>query len=77
VSEPAPRRVFRQYRGDLREREDEDQVEEELERRNGVLALGVPVDHSRTLARTVSRGVSMNLARSGSLLLETRFERKR
>jgi hypothetical protein len=51
VAEPAPRRVVRHQRRDLREREHEDQVEEQLERRHAVLVLGVLVAHSRTLPR--------------------------
>jgi len=40
VSEPTPSRIIRQDRGDLREREDEDEVEEELKRSDALLALG-------------------------------------
>ena len=52
VPEPAPGRIVRQNRRDLREPEDEDEVEEELERRDALLALDVLLAHSRTLART-------------------------
>ena len=56
VPEASPRRIVRQDRRDLREREDEDEVEEQLERRDPLLALGVLLAHSRTLARTDTRG---------------------
>jgi len=52
VSEPTPSRIIRQYRRDLRECEDEDEVEEELERSDALLTLGVLLAHSRTLAGT-------------------------
>jgi hypothetical protein len=52
VSEPTPGRVIRQDGRDLREPEDEDEVEEELERSDPLLALDVLFAHSRTLART-------------------------
>ena len=52
MAEPAPGRVVRQDRRDLREREDEDEVEEELERRDPLLALNGLLAHSRTLTRT-------------------------
>jgi hypothetical protein len=52
VSEPAPSRIIRQDRRDLREREHEDEVEEKLKRSDALLALGVLLAHSRTLART-------------------------
>jgi hypothetical protein len=39
----------------LREREDEDEVEEELERGDAMLALGVLLTHSATLARSEPR----------------------
>jgi hypothetical protein len=52
VPEPTPRRIIRQDRRDLRECEDEDEVAEELERSDPVLALSVLLAHSRTLART-------------------------
>ena len=51
MPEPTPGRIIRQDRRDLREREDEDEVEEELERSDPLLALGVLLAHSRTLAR--------------------------
>jgi hypothetical protein len=53
VPEPTPRRIIRQDRRDLCEPEDEDEVEEELERSDALLALNVLLAHSRTLARTV------------------------
>ena len=56
VPEPAPRRIVRQHGRHLREREDEDEVEEQLERRDPLLALGVLFAHSRTLARTGAGG---------------------
>ena len=40
-----------QERRDLREREHEDEIEEQLERRDALLALGMLLAHSRTLAR--------------------------
>src|SRR5262249_10283349 len=49
--EPAPRRILREHRRDLREREDEDEVEEQLERRDPLLTLGVQFAHGRTLPR--------------------------
>ena len=49
MPEPAPGRIVRQDRRDLREPEDEDEVEEELERRDPLLALGVLLAHSRTV----------------------------
>ena len=52
MPEPTPGRIIRQDGRDLREREDEDEVEEELERSDALLALGVLLAHSRTLART-------------------------
>jgi hypothetical protein len=52
MPEPTPSRIIRQDRRDLREPEDEDEVEEELERRDALLALSVSLAHSRTLART-------------------------
>jgi hypothetical protein len=52
MPEPTPRRSVRQDRRDLREPEGEDEVEEELERSDALLALGVSLAHSRTLART-------------------------
>ena len=52
MHKPAPRRVIRQHGCHLREREDEDEVEEQLEGRDPWLALGVLLAHSRTLART-------------------------
>ena len=51
MSEPAPGRVIRKDSGDLREREDEDEVEEELERSDPLLALDVLFAHSQTLTR--------------------------
>ena len=56
MAEPAPRRIIRQHRRDLREPEDEDEVEEELERRDALLALDVLLAHSRTLAITDNDG---------------------
>ncbi len=53
VREPAPRRIVRQHRRDLRESEDEDEVEEELERGDALLPLGVLLAHRRTLTREV------------------------
>jgi hypothetical protein len=52
VPEPAPRRIIRQDRRDLREAEDEEEVEEELERSDALLAFGLLLAHSRTLPRT-------------------------
>ena len=52
MPQAAPGRIIRQNRCDLREREDEDEVEEELERRDALLALDVLLAHRRTLART-------------------------
>jgi hypothetical protein len=52
VPEPTPRRIIRQNRRDLREPEYEDEVEEELERGDALLALGVLFAHGRTVART-------------------------
>ena len=57
VPEPSPRRIIRQDGRDLREREDEDEVEEKLERSDPLLALDVLLAHSRTLARTDTRGL--------------------
>ena len=51
ASQPAPCQVARQNRRDLGEPEDEDQIEEELERRDPLLALDVLVAHSQTLTR--------------------------
>ena len=53
MREPAPRRIVRQHRRDLRESEDEDEVEEELERRDALLSLGVLLAHRWTLTRQV------------------------
>ena len=55
VAEPSPRRVVRKQRRDLREPEDEHEVEEELERRNSALVLRVRVAHRRTLAPAAGR----------------------
>src|SRR6185437_3038826 len=50
VAEATPGRIVREDGGDLREPENEDEVEEELERGDRVLALdGVRFDHSGTL----------------------------
>jgi hypothetical protein len=54
VPEPTPRRIIRQDRRDLREPEDEDEVEEELERSDPLLALNVLFGHTRTLTLTAS-----------------------
>ena len=54
MPETAPRRIIRKNRGDLREPEDEDEVEEELERSDALLALNILLAHSRTLARSDS-----------------------
>jgi hypothetical protein len=40
---------------DLREREDEDEVEEELERRDPLFSLNVLLAHRRTLTRNRTR----------------------
>jgi hypothetical protein len=58
VPEPTPGRIIRQHGRDLREREDEDEVEEQLERRHPLLALSLLLAHSRTLAR---RGAGLRL----------------
>jgi hypothetical protein len=50
----APRRIIRQDRRDLRESEHEDQVEEQLERSDALLALSMLLAHSRTLAHATS-----------------------
>jgi len=52
VPEPAPGRVIREDSRDLREREDEDEVEQQLERCDPLLALDMLLAHSRTLTRT-------------------------
>jgi hypothetical protein len=52
MPQPAPRRIIRDDRCDLREPKDEDEVEEELERSDALLALNVLLAHSRKLART-------------------------
>ncbi len=49
---PTPGRIIRQDRRDLRESEDENKVEEQLERSNSLLTLNLPVTHSLTLPRT-------------------------
>jgi hypothetical protein len=49
VSETAPSRIVGQNRRDLRETEDEDKVEEELERTDSLLALEGLLGHGRTL----------------------------
>ena len=51
VPDAGPRRVVREHGRDLREREDEDEVEEELERRDALFSLDVLFAHSRTLTR--------------------------
>jgi hypothetical protein len=51
MGEPAPGRVVPQHRRDLRETEHEDQIEEQLERRNRVPALDALLAHNQTLAR--------------------------
>ena len=59
MSEPTPGRVIGQDGRDLREREDEDEVEEELERSDPLLALGVLFAHSRTVyAATAARSAA-------------------
>jgi hypothetical protein len=52
VPETTPRRIVRQHRCDLREREHEHEIEEELERRYALLTLGVQLTHRSTLTRT-------------------------
>jgi hypothetical protein len=47
VPKATPGRVVRQDGRDLREREDEHEVEEELERRDGMVALAVRLAHGR------------------------------
>ena len=51
VPEPTPCRIIRQQRCHLSEPEDEDEVEEQLERRNPLLVLSLVLAHGRTLAR--------------------------
>ena len=51
MSKPTPRRIVRQPRRDLRQREHEHEIEEELERRYALLTLSVKHTHERTLAR--------------------------
>src|SRR6266851_7759434 len=53
VTEAAPGRILRQHRRYLREPEDEDEVEEELERSDPLLSLGQLLAHSRTLPRNL------------------------
>ena len=55
VTEAAPGRILRQHRRHLREPEDEDEVEEELERSDPLLALGQLLAHRRTLPRNLWR----------------------
>ena len=66
VPEPTPRRIIRQQRRDLREREHEHEIEEELERRDALLTLSVRLTHKRTLARTAV------VRRGGNLLATVR-----
>ena len=57
VPEPAPGRIIREDRRHLGEREDEDEVEEELERGDSLLALNRLLAHSRTLtAQAIEEG---------------------
>ena len=51
MPESAPRRIVREDGRDLGEREDEDEVEEQLERCDSLLALGALLAHSGTLTR--------------------------
>src|SRR2546426_2338245 len=72
MPEPTPRGVVRQHRRDLRECQDEDEVEVELERSDPMLGLCVLVAHSRTLARndrgfeTTSAPTEETVCRTGS-----------
>ena len=54
MPEPAPRRIVRQHGRDLRQGEHEHEIEEELERRHALSALGVYLAHTGTLTRTAS-----------------------
>ena len=52
MRKPTPRRVVRKHRRDLREPEREHEIEEELERSDGLPALSVLLAHERKLARS-------------------------
>ena len=56
MAEAAPGRIVGQNRRDLGEPKDEDEVEEELERRNPLLALWMLLAHQRTLSRLACPG---------------------
>ena len=68
MPETAPRRVVRQHRCDLGEREHEHEIEEEFERRYALLTLSVQLTHRRTLAPTDRDCSSGDGPRTGAIL---------
>ena len=54
MRKPTPRRVVRKHRRDLREPEREHEIEEELERSDGLPALSVLLAHERKLAVAIA-----------------------
>ena len=67
VPKPTPRRIVRQHRCDLREREHEHEIEEKLERRYAFLTLSLQLTHERdATAEMREPAVSSGFERGGA-----------
>ena len=76
MAEPRPRRIVGEERRHLREREHEDEVEEELERRDGTLDFDGPGGHRPTLTRQAARRPGCETSRAVRVRASFRSHRR-